>query len=71
MFLITDGNNVKVIGTQEAAKRLGITPTRIATMIRSGIIKAQKIGRSWVIEESELARVQRLPRRPGRPRKPK
>ena len=68
---IADTRKVKVVGTQEAAKRLGITTTRIATMIRSGIIRAQKIGRSWVIEESEIVRVAKMQRPPGRPRKKK
>jgi hypothetical protein len=40
-------------------------------MIRTGIIQAQKIGRSWVIDEGEIARVKKLARPPGRPRKPK
>jgi excisionase family DNA binding protein len=66
-----DVRGVKVVGTQEAAMRLGVTTTRIATMIRFGIIKAQKIGRSWVIEESEVIRVQKLSRPPGRPPKRK
>jgi excisionase family DNA binding protein len=62
---------VKVFGTQEAARRLGVTTTRIATMIRTGIIKAQKIGHSWVIEEAELQRTAQKRRPPGRPRKSK
>ena len=60
---------MKVLGTAEAAKRLGITTTRFATMIRAGIITAHKVGRSWVIVESEIIRVEKLPRPPGRPRK--
>jgi excisionase family DNA binding protein len=69
--VLTDISKVKVVGTQDAAKRLGISPTRIATMIRTGLIKAEKIGRSWVIEESEIERVMHLKRPPGRPRKSK
>jgi excisionase family DNA binding protein len=68
LFQVADIPKVKLFGTQEAAKRLGVTPTRIATMIRAGIIKAQKVGRSWIIDSEELARVQKLSRPPGRPR---
>ena len=60
---------VKVLGTQEAAKRLGLTTTRIATMIRTGIIEAQKIGHSWVINETEIDRIAKKARPPGRQKK--
>ncbi len=60
---------VAVIGTDEAARRLGVSVGRITTMIRSGIVSAQKIGRTWVLEESEVARVAKLTRLPGRPPK--
>jgi excisionase family DNA binding protein len=58
-----------LIGTEAAAKKLGVTGVRIRAMIRSGIIPAKKIGRDWLLEESvlELSRVRN--RRPGRPQK--
>lgn len=59
------------IGTTEAAKRLGISPRRVAAMVTQGIIKASKIGNTWIIEDAEIARVQRSKRPPGRPRKGK
>jgi excisionase family DNA binding protein len=58
-----------VIGTDEASRRLGVTPSRLTAMIRTGIIRAQKIGRTWVLEESEVARVAKLERKAGRPPK--
>jgi excisionase family DNA binding protein len=58
-----------VIGTDEAARRLGLSVGRLTTMIRSGILGAQKIGRTWVVEEAEVARVAKLKRPRGRPRK--
>ncbi len=45
--------------------------TRLTAMIRTKIITAQKIGRTWVIDEAEVARVAKLKRPPGRPRKKK
>ncbi|MBC7819994.1 MAG: hypothetical protein IAG10_24185 [Planctomycetaceae bacterium] len=44
---------------------------RLTAMIRSGIVQAQKIGRTWVLEETEVARVQKLDRPRGRPPKKK
>jgi hypothetical protein len=61
------GKNVEpMIGTVEAAKRLGITPNRVAVFCEEGRIEgAQKIGKTWVIPPASL---EKLPRkRTGRP----
>jgi excisionase family DNA binding protein len=58
---------MKVIGTTEAAKRLGISQNRVRDLIASGRLKAQKIGREYAIDPSDLKAVQN--RSPGRPRK--
>jgi excisionase family DNA binding protein len=58
-----------VIGTDEAARRLGISIGRLTTMIRTNIINAQKIGRTWVLDEVEVQRVSALSRKRGRPKK--
>jgi hypothetical protein len=63
--------NMAVIGTDDAARWLNVSVRRLTAMIRSGIVKAQKIGRTWVLEESEVLRVQKLSRPRGRPRKKK
>jgi len=60
---------MSVIGSDVAAKRLRISVRRLTAMIRSGIVKAQKIGRTWVLEEVEVTRVAKLKRPPGRPKK--
>jgi excisionase family DNA binding protein len=57
------------IGTTEAARRLKITPRRVAALITHGIIRATKVGKTWIIEESEITRMQKLSRPTGRPRK--
>ncbi len=60
-----------VIGTDEAARRLGVSIGRLTTMIRTEIIQAQKIGRTWVLDEAEVTRVSKLDRPRGRPPKKK
>ncbi len=42
------------ISTMEAAKILGISPIAVFKQIRSGKIKAKKVGHGFVIEKSEL-----------------
>jgi excisionase family DNA binding protein len=58
---------MEVIGTTEAARRLGISPNRLRDLIASGRLKAQKIGREYAINPKDLAAVKN--RIPGRPRK--
>jgi excisionase family DNA binding protein len=60
-----------MIGTSEAARRLGVSPRRVAAMIEQGVLRAQKIGKTWVIDETEVAKVAKAERKPGRPRKTK
>lgn len=60
---------MKVIGTTEAAKRLGVSSNRVRALIESGRLKAQKIGREYAINPIDLKAVQN--RKPGRPRKTK
>ena len=58
---------MKMIGTTEAAKRLGISAERVRVLIESGRLKAQRIGREYAINPADLAAVK--DRKPGRPRK--
>jgi excisionase family DNA binding protein len=37
--------------------------------LREGRIKAQKIGRTWIVQERDLRAFMAKPRKPGRPRK--
>jgi excisionase family DNA binding protein len=55
-----------LIGSTEAARRLGITPSLVARYLREGRIKAVKIGKTWAIDEKALAKLDRRPR--GRPK---
>jgi excisionase family DNA binding protein len=52
--------------TDQVAERLGITPSRVRVLIRSGRLPAQRFGRAHVINESDLSLV--AERKVGRPR---
>ena len=58
---------MKVIGTTEAAKRLGVTDSRVRKMILSKRLKAIKVGREWLIDPKDLDALK--DRKVGRPRK--
>jgi excisionase family DNA binding protein len=47
-----------MIGTVEAAQRLGISQARVGELIRAKRLPAQKIGRCWVIDENDLKMVE-------------
>jgi excisionase family DNA binding protein len=55
----------KLLTTNQAAKELKVTAIRIRAMIRDGRLKAEKMGRDYVIRESDLDTVR--DRKPGRP----
>ena len=55
------------ITTKEAAERLAITVRRIQAMIKDGRLKAEKLGRDYLIHESALEEVKE--RKTGRPKK--
>lgn len=52
--------------TNEAADLLGVTPSRIKALIKSGKLKATKIGRDWQIERKSVT-ARKNGRRPIRP----
>jgi excisionase family DNA binding protein len=58
---------VKIISTAQAAKRLGVTDSRVRKMILSKRLKAIKVGREWLIDPKDLEAVK--DRKVGRPRK--
>jgi excisionase family DNA binding protein len=58
-----------MLGTSETAKRLGISARRVSAMILHGQMKATKIGKTWIIEETEVIRIAKTARKAGRPRK--
>jgi len=58
-----------LIGTAEAAQRLGVSPDRVRALIKAERLPAKKLGRDYVINPKDLALVKN--RKPGRPRKPR
>jgi len=58
---------MKIITTTEAARRLGVTPTRVRALIEAKRLKAFKYGREWLIDPKDLDAVKN--RKVGRPRK--
>lgn len=43
-----------IIGVDEAAERLGLSPGTIKNMCAAGRINAKKIGKTWVLDETNL-----------------
>jgi excisionase family DNA binding protein len=60
-----------LLSAVEAAKRLGVSRRRVLAMINAGLIKAQRVGSYWVIDEAALNTPEVRQRRPGRPPKKK
>lgn len=56
------------LSTTQAAERLGVTRQHVGLLIRRGEIKAQQVGRNWIIDERSLEAFERRERPgPGRP----
>jgi excisionase family DNA binding protein len=58
---------MKLLSTEEAAIKLGISRNRVLVLIAENRLPAQKVVRDYVIQESDLKLV--AVRKPGRPRK--
>jgi excisionase family DNA binding protein len=57
----------KLFSVAEAAAELGVTRARVNQLIDSGVLTAQKVGRSYVISAKELEKARHRNRNPGRP----
>lgn len=55
--------------THEAANRLGLTARSVARLIKAGVIAADKRGRDYWIDDSEVARYASERKPAGRPKK--
>ena len=53
--------------TSQAATRLGVSISRVQQFIKSGRLPAEKVGRDYIIQPKDLAKVKN--RKPGRPKK--
>lgn len=61
---------MRMLSTQEAAEKLNISLRRVQQLVTEGTLPAQKIGRDYVILESDLGKVKTYGK-PGRPPKEK
>ena len=61
---------MKLLTTNQAAERLGISSRRVRAMIEAGSITAHQLGREYAIEEKVLEGVT-VYGKAGRPPKPK
>ncbi|MGI8838839.1 MAG: helix-turn-helix domain-containing protein [Pyrinomonadaceae bacterium] len=60
---------MKLLTTAEAAQRLGISVSRIHALINQKRLPASKLGRDYLLKETDLKLIANRP--PGRPRKTK
>jgi len=58
------------IAVQEAAARLGVHPTRVRQLVRSGDLAGHRVGRAWLVNPQEVARLAGQKARAGRPMAP-
>ena len=56
----------KMLSTIEFAEIMNVTPFRVRQMIYDGSIKAEKIGRDWVINAKYVDVIKNRPERRGR-----
>ena len=56
-----------LIPVSKAAALLGVTPRRVQALITSGKLRAQRIGRDYLIDPGDLELLERRPS--GRPKK--
>ena len=57
---------MKLLSVNDVAKRLGVHHSRVRVLIRQGRLKAQKIGRTWVILEKDFKKLKIF--KSGRPK---
>jgi len=50
-------NNKKLVSTSQAAKILGISRIAVFNKIRKGEIRAEKVGRNYVIRKDQLSTI--------------
>ena len=53
--------------TKQVAAELSIQPRSVKQLCQRGILKADKIGRDWLISQEELDHYKTIRRQPGRP----
>jgi len=49
----------ELLGTKEAAKRLGVSPDHLRRLLESGEVKGKKVGRDWIVLKLDYQRKRR------------
>ncbi len=49
---------MNLLSTKEAAEKLNVSPIRVRQLIQEGKLKANRVGRDYVIQEKDLATVE-------------
>lgn len=57
-----------MLSTAEAAHQLGISPRRVRFLVESGELSAERVGRTWAIDEASVQARAQAPKLKGRPR---
>ena len=57
-----------MISTREAAERLEVSSRRVVSLIQSGDLVAERLGRSWMVDERSVEARLRMPKLKGRPK---
>ena len=55
------------IAVSDAAGRLGVSEPRVRQLLASGDLTGRRLGRSWLVSDESVARLQQNRRLPGRP----
>lgn len=59
------------IAVKDAAQRLGVGESRVRQLLAAGDLRGRRLGRIWLVDSDDVARLQGQQRRPGRPVGPK
>ena len=66
--MISNNAEMALLNTKLAAEMKKVSERRIRKLIEEGKLKAEKVGRDWIIEESELEKIATYGKS-GRPKK--
>ena len=61
--------NEKLLSVTEASERADVSRQRILQLIETGVLKAEKVGSSYIIRQSDFETWVSSPREAGRPKK--
>jgi excisionase family DNA binding protein len=55
------------MAVSEAAVRLGVSEPRVRQLLAAGRLAGRRLGRIWLVDDEDVARLEQQRRRPGRP----